>query len=114
MANRKWKKATVTYQGGMSYSVRGHIFKKNRPKPITDKDLAYSLEGVYGFSVAHEFYEEKPAKQSVAPQEQSGADEGEGSKDVDFGDPPGNVDKAKKALRSGVKRVSKKKRKVTE
>jgi len=107
MANRKWKKAMVVYQGGMSYSIGGTTFKKNRPKPVTDYELAKSLEGIFGFSVAHEYEETSAAKAEPEPE-----------RDVDFGDPPDNVEKAKKTLRSGkkkvTKKVSKKKSKTTE
>ncbi len=93
MAKRKWIKAMVTYTGGRSYTVKGRCFRLNRPLPIDDKVLAFSLEKIPGMGVTHEY-------EAVSRQ-----DPGEAPK-PNFGDPPDTVSKAKMKLR---KKKSKKK-----
>lgn len=54
---KRWKKAVVTYNGGLSYEFRGNRFRQGRPVQVTSESVARSLEGKKGFSVQHEFAE---------------------------------------------------------
>ncbi len=61
---KKWKKAVITYNGGVSLTVRGHQFKLNRPVTVLNESLAKKLAKKKNFSVQHEYVdvdEPKPA-----------------------------------------------------
>ena len=97
MAKRKWKKATVTYTGGKSYTTAGRCFRMNRPLPLDDKRLAFELEKIPGMAVTHE-YDHNEVEMEEVPK-------------PNFGDPPGTVAKARTKLRKKKtkKKVAKKK-----
>lgn len=54
---KQFKKAVVTYNGGLSYTFRGTVFKQSRPTTVSSEKLARALDGMKGFSVQMEFSE---------------------------------------------------------
>jgi hypothetical protein len=64
---KRWKKAVVTYNGGLSYEFRGTRFRQGRSVQVNNESLAKALDGRKGFSVQHEFVEVADAPSAPAP-----------------------------------------------
>ena len=54
---KEWARAMVTYNGGVSMTIRGVKFLGGRVKPVTDRKLAERLKRKPKFSVQDEFNE---------------------------------------------------------
>ena len=54
---KRWSRAMVVYNGGVSMTTRGVKFLRGRAKPITDRKLATYLATKKHFSVQDEFVE---------------------------------------------------------
>lgn len=64
---KQFKKAIVTYNGGLSYQFRGKLFKQNRSMTVTDEKLALALRKKKDFSVQVEYTETEAPKPAAKP-----------------------------------------------